>query len=161
MKIWKDKQWRINILFGLPFVLIGLTVLGWNVYQRSLFTFSHPTSVYITRQRHGKFKPLNVTVKDVDIVQKMYAGLKVFKAFPRGSVSCPADFGIEYTLTFESGNKNLVTAHVDPNGCEEIRLSTGQHLTGATNNPKANIFWSSLASALHLPDQSYLGGATP
>lgn len=154
----RDRQSRVNLWFGLPFLLIAVGALGWYGYHRVLYTFAQPTSVHITRPQIGRFAALDVTVTNSQLVQEMYSGLKSFKPMPNGVHSCPADFGVEYQLTFKTGHLTIVTAQADPNGCEVISLSTGQTLWGITTNPKGDVFWNTLAKALNLSDSSQLGG---
>lgn len=43
LRIWKDRQWRINALFIVPFLLAALTFVGLNIYKHirySTLTFS-------------------------------------------------------------------------------------------------------------------------
>jgi hypothetical protein len=113
----------------------------------------NPTSVTVMREKHDKLKELNVTIDNVDKVRKLYGDLRSSGLFPDGTISCPADFGINYTLTFKSGNKVVLTANADPNGCREIELSTGQNLWGV------EPFWTDLAKSIGFPNRSYLSGS--
>lgn len=64
--------------------------------------------------------------------------------FPSGEYSCPADFGITYSLVFRSATAEVGTVTADPTGCPTL---TGLGPTrGATPS-----FWDQLAVALGLP----------
>lgn len=117
----------------------------------------NPTSVEIVRKKYGTLKALDVTIRNESSVRQLYSDLRSLGLFPSGAMNCPADFGINYTLTFRSGNKIFLVANADPNGCQAIKLSTEQTLWGVEQVGKP--FWTLLAKSIGLPNDSYLGGA--
>ena len=109
---------------------------------------AHLTSVPIARHKTPWLKPLHVTVTNRHLVNTLYRDIRALKPFPSGTMSCPADFGIDYTLKFKSKRRVVLTATADPTGCSEVKLSTGQSLWGIGRAGQA--FWAALATTLDM-----------
>lgn len=119
---------------------------------------ANPKSVQIIRNVKS-MKPLNVTISNSNMARKLYNDIRALKPFPNGSMSCPADFGVNYTLKFKNGSRNVLTANADPNGCREVHVSTGKNVWAV--NQTGQRFWTDLTKSLGLKNVSDLGGAQP
>ena len=74
-------------------------------------------------------------------VARAACGLAVF---PSGTMSCPADLGISFALTFVARTGRVGTVTADPTGCPSV--------TGLGPSRWADSsFWHQLAVALGLP----------
>ncbi|WAH38561.1 hypothetical protein [Alicyclobacillus dauci] len=110
----------------------------------------------IIRNEHGKLEALDLNISNKPTVRQLYSDLRSLRLFPSGTMHCPNDTGVEYTLIFKSGKKVVLVAHADPTGCQAIKLSNGQTLWGVEQVGKP--FWTLLAKLIGYPDDSYLGG---
>lgn len=119
----------------------------------------NPTTVEIIRQKHDQLKAMDVTITNIATVWQLYSNLRVLRLFPSGTMHCPMDTGVIYTLIFKSGEKLVLIAQADPTGCKTIKLSTGQTLWGVDQEGKP--FWILLARLVGLPNDNYLGGMQP
>jgi hypothetical protein len=88
------------------------------------FTFATGSTI----AENAPTPPLDITVTDSSIAQSIYTTTLSEQTFPPGARSCPADFGIRYTLQFFDGSSLVATATVSPNGCGDITLSSGDVL---------------------------------
>jgi hypothetical protein len=102
------------------------------------FTFATGSTI----PENAPTPPLNITVADATIAQSLYTTTLSEAPFPRGERSCPADFGIQYTLQFFDGTSLVATAIVSPNGCGAINVSSGDILAWDEN------YFPTLAKAL-------------
>ncbi len=98
---------------------------------------------------------VHVTLSDVARAQSVYTATLALPAMPGGIMSCPADFGVSYTLTFRDASGALVmTATLDPDGCEEVSVvgaaGAGPTLWTATDTS----YWSTLAATLGIDEAS-------
>jgi hypothetical protein len=65
--------------------------------------------------------------------------------------SCPADFGVTYTVVFWSGSTQVATAVIAPNGCESVQVSSSQ---GALSLDAASSYFDSLAADLGIEEST-------
>ncbi len=105
-----------------------------------------PDRVQIEIDRHlpNQEKPV-VTLTVGSLVQQLYATVYALPLMP-SSVTCTAELGPHYNLTFYQGQKRLVTALAENNGCRRISLSGEQHDRTAMNNKE---FWDQLDNAIY------------
>jgi hypothetical protein len=106
------------------------------------FTFATGSTI----PENAPTPPLNITVTDSTIAQSIYTTTLAEPVFPPGARSCPADFGIEYTLQFLDGASLVATATVSPNGCGEITVSSGDVLAWDDS------YFATLAKALSVDE---------
>ncbi|HEY2518140.1 MAG TPA: hypothetical protein VGI39_45030 [Polyangiaceae bacterium] len=93
---------------------------------------------------------VHVTVNDATRAQALYQTLLSQPAFPPETISCPADFGVLYSLSFLSSTGAMVSvAELKPNGCEPLTVSS-------PGTPEANLWglsvWSALAQDLGIAE---------
>jgi hypothetical protein len=69
--------------------------------------------------------PFERTVADAHRAIKVYTALQALPAFPKGVMSCPADFGVAYHLTFFRDQSNVSWARVESGGYEAVKLADG------------------------------------
>jgi hypothetical protein len=84
-----------------------------------------------------------------DSARDLYAATLALPELSPGGYSCPADFGIEYSLTFYGGDTQLVTGTVHPSGCEIVTLAAT--VASASLSPDAG-YWSTLAGDLGIAE---------
>lgn len=157
MQSRQARKWRLLILFGIAVLLVAFGVIGREVYTNK---FAQPTSVEIIRQKHGQLKRLDITVTNAETVSKLYSELKSLKTFPKGTMFCPMDWGVNYLLKFKVADRVLLTANADPSGCQEIRLSNGKRLWGVGTDANAEAFWNTLSSSIGLSTRQDLVGSS-
>ena len=88
--------------------------------------------------------PLDQTVTDATKVQHLYNVMQALPPFPQGVVHCPEDLGVLYHLTFYRDGVEMSRASVNPYGCQEVILPTGDARTSAN----VEYFWQVFAGAL-------------
>jgi hypothetical protein len=86
---------------------------------------------------------VDVTVTG-DAARAIFAATIALPDMPQGAYSCPADWGITYTLEF-SGGQQAVTATIEPSGCERATLSIEQ---GSIWVATDGGYWTTLANEL-------------
>jgi hypothetical protein len=69
---------------------------------------------------------LSKTQHDAALVQALFGQLCAALSHPsaaKGTVRCPADFGISYTGTFYDGSRTLATFSYGASGCQAVSLT--------------------------------------
>ncbi len=112
------------------------------------------TAVNIVRPKSFFRKPLTMTITNVNTVTALYQDMRALKPFPSKGMHCPAEFAIDYRITFMNQSHIELTAYANPTGCSEVRLSSGTILWGVGKTGQA--FWRELATALGMPRVSDL-----
>ena len=88
------------------------------------------TSVTVHRVIHlvepSRAGALSKTQHNAALVQALFSQLCAAVSHPsaaKGTVRCPADFGISYTGTFYDGSRTLATFSYGASGCEAVSLT--------------------------------------
>ncbi len=144
MRIMKGQHFFLTLL--LVGLLLGLSSCGSTPSAPGSPLGSKPDRVQIEIDRHlpNQEKPI-VTLTVGSQVQQLYALIYALPLMPERQI-CTMELGPHYTLTFYQGQKMLVTALAEDNGCRPVSLSGEQHNRTAMNN---KAFWDQLASAIH------------
>ena len=97
--------------------------------------------------------PFAETVTDAGKTRKLYNALLALPAFPSGPMACPADFGVEYHLTFFRDAAVVARVIVQPEGCQWVSLTNDDtHWTRwAATSPG---FWRQFADTLGVPEST-------
>jgi hypothetical protein len=106
---------------------------------------SKPDRVQIEIDRHLPSQGKSVVTLTVGSqVQQLYATIYALPLMPERQ-PCTMELGPHYTLTFYQGQKTLVAALAENDGCRRVSLSGEQHDRTAMNN---KAFWDQLDSAI-------------
>ncbi len=102
-------------------------------------------------QNHVRFSfPSSVVVDETAAVRKVARALCALPAAPRGSMSCPADFGITYHLHFSRSHDHFRAVALGATGCQFVSgLESPRWLA---RSPR---FWRVLGTAMHLKTPSW------
>ena len=93
--------------------------------------------------------PFEQTVTDQAKMQRLYSALHALPAYPSGIITCPADFGVFYHLTFY-GVFRFAQANIQAGGCQGVSFDGTSHWTHTTaNSPQ---FWTLFAETLGVPE---------
>jgi hypothetical protein len=88
--------------------------------------------------------PAEVTVSNQTHVQSVARALCALPINPsHASISCPADFGIVYDLTFSNKEETFPVVSLDPSGCQFVH-----GLVKAQWIMKSPEFWHTLGFAM-------------
>lgn len=112
--------------------------------------------VNLIRQNHPYFTfPPKITVSDPAKARSVAQAACALPPMPRGPMSCPADAGIVYRLTFTTGGKKLPPVRAEATGCHEVR-GIGQTRWTA----RSPDFWQTLGAVMGIghPNNSTFGG---
>jgi len=82
--------------------------------------------------------------------QNIYTMTLALPDLPGGVYHCPDDFGVVYNLTFFSGNATVVTASLDPNGCQGVKISGSPQVRQILDKS----YWTTLAQQLGVPEST-------
>jgi hypothetical protein len=107
-------------------------------------------------QNHLYFTfPATTTVADPALARSAAQAACALPPMPTGTLSCPADMGITYRLTFTAAGKELPPVQADAGGCGAV---TGLGRTRWTASSPG--FWTTLAAAMGItqPDNSTFSG---
>jgi len=97
-------------------------------------------------QNHFRFSfPPVVTVSDPARVRDAGTALCALPKMPKGVFNCPADFGIDYHLTFSAAGRSFRTVIVDATGCQQV-----QGLGPTRWVARSPSFWQLLGEAMGL-----------
>lgn len=133
--------------------LVGLVLLAGCAQSSPTLTSQTVTSLFVIRT--GGFPlnhipPFQRTATDAAKVQRLYNALLALPAFPPGTFSCPADFGVAYHLTFFNQSVIALQATVKPDGCEGVSFNgTTQWTKWVATSPQ---FWTLFADTLGVPE---------
>jgi hypothetical protein len=94
--------------------------------------------------------PAVVTVVEVASVQDAARALCALPSMPAGPMSCPADFGITYRLTFSAAGRPFPTVTVSATGCEAV-----VGLVPTRWAARSPAFWRELGKAMGLPKPTW------
>lgn len=89
---------------------------------------NNPTMLRVTRTETlpgYNFAPLDVTIRDVTTVQRIYQAAYAQPVPPSGTVNCPADIGLIYHLDFFQNGAAVEQMQLDPMGCQALTISHG------------------------------------
>jgi hypothetical protein len=97
---------------------------------------------------------VRVTVTDAGKAQSLYSATLALPPFPQPPhrwASCPIDFGIFYHLVFEAAASEVMTADLQPGGCETVTLQKPDGLP-IYLSAVGSGYWSTLAATLGIPE---------
>ncbi|HLJ80553.1 MAG TPA: hypothetical protein VKT52_03630, partial [Ktedonobacterales bacterium] len=116
-----------------------------------------PTTLTVTRtgNPYDHISPLAGGSTDAAAVQRLYHAIYALPHVPNGISSCPADFGIVYTLTFMNGGTVILKASANATSCEFLTLSSND--SRMTND----AFWTLLAQTIGISPASVHGVPAP
>jgi len=114
---------------GSPDAMATLSVTRTNPFPQNQITFSTPD---------------HMASDDAPAIAALARTTCALPPFPTGSMSCPADFGISYAITFSTKVERVGTIEAKPTGCPSV---TGL----GPERQAAPSFWRALATALGLP----------
>ncbi|WP_127495506.1 hypothetical protein [Paenibacillus glycanilyticus] len=66
---------------------------------------------------------LSKNIDDKKVVKKLYEKILSLPSFPQGTISCPADNGVQYELTFTLESKLVSKAVVSATGCQGVTMN--------------------------------------
>lgn len=142
---------RLACICLLVWLLAGLVAgCGASAAASTAASASGITSFHIVRTSAfpaNRIPPFERTVVDARQAAKAYAALQSLPAFPKGTMFCPIDFGIQYHLTFFHDQSNVSWARVESGGCQGVQLADGSVRWAATSK----AFWQTLADAVGVP----------
>jgi hypothetical protein len=144
MRITKGQHFFPALL--LVGLLLGLSGCGSTPSAPGRPPGSKPDRVQIEIDRHlpSQEKPV-VTLTAGNQLQQLYATIYSLPLMPEQQ-SCTMELGPHYTLTFYQGQKTLVTALAEDDGCRRVSLSGEQRDRTAMKN---KAFWDQLDSVIH------------
>ena len=91
--------------------------------------------------RHN-WPPLEKTLRNAQQAQQLYDATLALPQFPRGVMSCAADFDLNYHLNFTGSDGSQVDVVADPYGCWPVTID-GQNIRRADDH-----YWDLLAQTL-------------
>lgn len=104
------------------------------------------TSVY----PDNHISPFEQTVTGQAKVTRLFNALQALPAYPSGTVSCPADFGVVYQLQFQGEESYGYIVSVQAGGCQGVSFDGTSLWTRTTaNRPQ---FWTLFAETLGVPE---------
>lgn len=118
------------------------------------------TSVHIVRVfglRQPTIPPFEATSHDASAARSLAQTIKNLPPFPSGPTSCPADFGVTYTLTFLSGSATAMTATANAAGCQGLTIGGDSQVRWTATGP----FWPQVAQTFHVSQSFLWAGPTP
>jgi len=133
---------------GALLLLLALAALATGCASAAEAGASAPDTLQVTRTSafpENHIPALERSIHNAITVSALYAAVRALPSAPKGIVHCPADFGVQYHLTFLRDNTPLLQATADASGCRWLRL--GSNDVRQTND----TFWSLLARTLGVP----------
>ncbi len=102
-------------------------------------------------QNHMRFSfPAEMIVHRASTVQAVARALCALPVIPKGPISCPAGFGVDYHFAFFAGERAFPAVDVDPSSCQSVR-GIGS-VRWVMRSPE---FWPALGRALELSSSTY------
>jgi hypothetical protein len=137
--------------FGLAFGIWAWPQVAWQ--------FGPAPTVMVARRTSGlaNLPTLTRRVADPAVVQALYADIETLPPFPRGTISCPIDFGVEWVLRFYRGSEPLLTADLQAGGCGAATLEPGGGRPRWTLTGSGPSLWRDLGRALNLSPRALRG----
>src|SRR5436305_9606570 len=115
MKITKGQHFSLTLL--LMGLLVSLSSCGSVLSAPGIPPGNKPDRVRIEIDLHSQEKPI-MTLTVASMVQQLYATIYALPLMPNaGMLDCTLELGPHYTLTFYQGQKMLVTALAQHDGC--------------------------------------------
>lgn len=145
------RRWGFVAVLVLTFVLAGCGAIAAaktnNVVTSNASSNTLPTSLIVTRtgKPYDHIPPFQGGSTDATAVQHLYHEMFTLKPVQGSVYSCPADFGIVYTLIFLKGNTQILEVTANASGCEWL------HLGANGNRWTTDAFWSLLAQTVGIP----------
>ncbi|HKW20626.1 MAG TPA: hypothetical protein VJO13_04560 [Ktedonobacterales bacterium] len=91
--------------------------------------------------------PFYGTSTDTAQVHHLYDLVRGLQPIPDGAISsCPVDFGVSYRLTFRTASGVLLTATIDPAGCQFLSVGNRGYYT-------TDACWSTLENTFNVTDE--------
>ena len=145
------RRWAFVIVLLLTFALAGCGATA--SAAKSGPQSNLPTALLVTRTGNPSVHvfPLAGGSTDAAVIQRLYHAMYTLPHVPNGISSCPADFGIVYTLTYMNGGTVILKASANATGCEFLTL--GNDDSRMTND----TFWMLLAQTIAIPPASIHG----
>lgn len=105
-------------IIGAILVCVGIIFLAYKFFLRTSEKLTTPAVLYVTTiNAHNHAPHLNkYKVTNQSDIKELYNILINSRPFPKGPMSCPADFGIKYQLTFKN-SRHALKVLASPAGC--------------------------------------------
>jgi hypothetical protein len=100
--------------------------------------------------------PAGITVRSPARARAVAAAVCGLPVMPRGPMSCPADWGLSYRLSFAAGTRSFPVVTVAAGGCAAVTGAGPVRWTA--RSPR---FWTVLAQAMRVSAPSALRGSGP
>ena len=100
--------------------------------------------------------PAGITVRSPAQARAVAAAVCGLPVMPRGPMSCPADWGLSYRLSFAAGTRSFPVVTVAAGGCAAVTGAGPVRWTA--RSPR---FWTVLAQAMGVSAPSALRGSGP
>ena len=100
--------------------------------------------------------PAGITVRSPAQARAVAAAVCGLPVMPRGPMSCPADWGLSYRLSFAAGTRSFPVVTVAAGGCAAVTGAGPVRWTA--RSPR---FWTVLAQAMRVSAPSALRGSGP
>jgi hypothetical protein len=100
--------------------------------------------------------PAGITVRSPAQARAVAAAVCGLPVMPRGPMSCPADWGLSYRLSFAAGTRGFPVVTVAAGGCAAVTGAGPVRWTA--RSPR---FWTGLAQAMRVSAPSALRGSGP
>ncbi|MDG0814018.1 hypothetical protein [Cohnella rhizosphaerae] len=95
------------------------------------------------------------SIQDEADVKKLYEKISSLPSFPQTFISCPADNGVEYEMTFIFPSQSASKASVRATGCQQVMMN---EKTYWAMEPKGNGFIALLEHVLRLNNDQFSVG---
>ena len=147
------KAGRGALVIALALLVALAIAVMFSSFGRSLLAeegAAGPTTVHVVRHENtpqNHLPPLDVTIRDAAKVGKLATMIRALPPFVfTGPMSCPADFGVEYDMTFTDSHGNAVlSVQANPFGC------TGLTINGSDQRRATDAFWAQMSDTLGVP----------
>jgi hypothetical protein len=117
----------------------GTRVDSLTVQRTNAFPGNHPRFTF----------PATEQVNNAPEARSVVQSLCALQPVSHMQISCPADFGITYTLTFAAGTHRFAPVTLNAAGCELVHgLGAARHIS------TSNVVWRRLGVAIGIPHPS-------
>jgi hypothetical protein len=152
----------MNKLVCLPLVLAACSSSGGFESQVTDLQAEEPQidrAQFDTASSIPDYTPPAVSVNLTDAAaRKLYADTLALPELNPSVHSCPANFGITYSVVFSDGGTQLATASITPAGCQVVTLTS--KTTSVVLSPDAD-YWPLLAADLGITETQIYPYAPP